>query len=154
MRVQDPLKYGEVLLSLVEPEKGYTQERLRKMFGGSEININFPHAIPVHLTYQTAYVDDSGKLVLRNDIYGYDSTINAILHGDQRRVATVAIERHDASSSAPVMMPADMAIGNGGSYSFGRSEPSFFDRLFGISPEPPPPPRMYRQQRRHSAERN
>jgi murein L,D-transpeptidase YcbB/YkuD len=154
MRVQDPLKYGEVLLSLVEPEKGYTQERLRKMFGGSEININFPHAIPVHLTYQTAYVDDSGKLVLRNDIYGYDSTINAILHGDQRRVAAVAIERHDASSSAPVMMPADMAVGNGGSYSFGRSEPSFFDRLFGISPEPPPPPRMYRQQRRHSAERN
>ena len=42
MRVQDPLKYGEVLLSLVLPKENYTQERLQKMFGGCEVNINFP----------------------------------------------------------------------------------------------------------------
>jgi hypothetical protein len=40
--VQDPLKYGEVLLSLVLPNEHYTAERLQKMFGGSEVNINFP----------------------------------------------------------------------------------------------------------------
>ena len=154
MRVQDPLKYGEVLLSLIEPEKGYTQERLRKMYGGSEININFPHAIPVHLTYQTAYVDDAGKLVFRDDIYGYDSSINAILHGDQRKIASIPIERHDASSSAPVMMPADMAIGDRSGASYSRSEPSFFERLFGVSPEPAPPARQFRQQRRHTARQN
>jgi murein L,D-transpeptidase YcbB/YkuD len=45
MRVENPLKYGEVILSLVLPNEHYTAERLQKMFGGSEININFPHNI-------------------------------------------------------------------------------------------------------------
>ena len=54
MRVQDPLMYGEKLLSIVLPNENYTAERLRKMFGGSEINIDFPVHIPVHLTYQSA----------------------------------------------------------------------------------------------------
>ena len=73
MRVNDPLMYGEKLLSIVLPKENYTAERLRKMFGGSEININFPTNIPVHLTYQSAYVDDAGKLVIREDIYGRDA---------------------------------------------------------------------------------
>ena len=29
----------------------------------------------VHLTYQTAFVDDAGKLQLREDIYGFDERI-------------------------------------------------------------------------------
>ena len=45
MRVENPLKYGEVLLSLVLPQEHYTEERLRKMFGGSEVNINFHQTI-------------------------------------------------------------------------------------------------------------
>jgi L,D-transpeptidase YcbB len=93
MRVQDPLKYGEVLLSIALPKQGYTQERLRKMFGGSEINIDFPVHIPVHLTYQTAYVDDAGKLVIREDVYGRDSALLAQLKGDSRGVADLSIER-------------------------------------------------------------
>ena len=32
MRVQDPVKYAEVLLSIVRPGEGYTEERIRKMF--------------------------------------------------------------------------------------------------------------------------
>jgi murein L,D-transpeptidase YcbB/YkuD len=43
------------------------------MFGGSEVNINFPTSIPVHLTYQTAFVDDAGKLQIRDDVYGRDA---------------------------------------------------------------------------------
>ncbi len=57
MRVQNPLTYGEKLLSLVMPQEHYTEARLEKMFGGNEININFPKNIWVHLTYQTAFVD-------------------------------------------------------------------------------------------------
>ena len=41
------------------------------MFGGSEININFPKNTWVHLTYQTAFVDDEGAAAAR-DIYGWD----------------------------------------------------------------------------------
>jgi hypothetical protein len=44
----------------------------------------------VHLTYQTAFVDDSGKLQLREDIYGFDERIRTILHSDERRIADMA----------------------------------------------------------------
>ena len=48
MRVQDPPKYAEVLLSLVRPHDGYTEERIRKMIAeGSEQDIQFPTYIPV-----------------------------------------------------------------------------------------------------------
>ena len=57
------------------------------MFGGSEVNINFPFNIPVHLTYQSAYVDDAGKLVIREDVYGRDARVIAALKGSERRVA-------------------------------------------------------------------
>jgi murein L,D-transpeptidase YcbB/YkuD len=108
MRVQDPLKYGEVLLSIALPKQGYTQERLRHMFGSAEQNINFPTPIPVHLTYQTAYVDDAGKLVIREDIYGRDSRVLAALRGEDRRFADIAVERHEGRSyrRQAVRMPA------------------------------------------------
>ena len=44
----------------------------------------------VHLTYQTAFVDDAGKLQLRDDLYGFDAHMHAILHSDERRVADMA----------------------------------------------------------------
>src|SRR5437867_8777936 len=37
MRVLDPAKYGEVLLSLTQPKEGYTADRLKKMFGTNEV---------------------------------------------------------------------------------------------------------------------
>ena len=78
MRVLDPPKYAEVLLSLVRPGDGYTIDRIKKMYGPNEINIDFPTFIPVHLTYQTAFVDDDGKLEFREDIYGRDKALLAI----------------------------------------------------------------------------
>lgn len=59
------------------------------MFGHDERTFKLLNRPMVHLTYQTAFVDD-GKLVLRDDIYGFDGRINAILHSDERRVADVA----------------------------------------------------------------
>ncbi len=100
MRVQNPLTYGEKLLSLVLPNEHYTEARLEKMFGGSEININFPKNIWVHLTYQTAFVDEDGKLQLREDVYGRDARMIAILKGSERKVADIAIERAPNTSSA------------------------------------------------------
>jgi len=141
MRVQDPLKYGEVLLSLVRPGEGYTADRLQKMYGGSEININFPTFIPVHLTYQTAFVDDAGRLVIRDDVYGRDARTLAALKGDQRKVADIPVERPKVNFSAPVRA----APGSfGGGPSFFSSGPSFFERLFGGGFEPPPQQRPRR----------
>ena len=108
MRVQNPLTYGEKMLSLVLPKEHYTEAKLERMFGGSEININFPKFIPVHLTYQTAFVDDAGKLQLRKDVYGRDARMIAILKSSERKVADIAVERAPNTSSKPVRMPVGM----------------------------------------------
>jgi L,D-transpeptidase YcbB len=128
MRVQNPLTYGEKLLSLVLPNERYTEAKLQSMFGGSEININFPKNIWVHLTYQTAFVDDDGKLQFRKDVYGRDARMIAILKGSERKVAEIAVERPPNTSAKPVRMPVGMYGGNGGGWNSG---PSFFDFLFG-----------------------
>jgi murein L,D-transpeptidase YcbB/YkuD len=140
MRVQNPLTYGEKILSLVLPNEHYTEARLEKMFGGSEININFPHNIWVHLTYQTAFVDEDGKLQFRKDIYGRDARMIAILKGSERKVADIPVEQHQNSSSKPVKMPVGMYGGSG------PSGPSFFDFLFGGGQAQQP---VYRPQNRN-----
>ncbi len=130
MRVQNPLTYGEKLLSLALPNDHYTEAKLEKMFGGSEININFPKNIWVHLTYQTAFADDDGKLVIRKDVYGWDQRMIQILKGSERKVADLAVERAPNSSSKPVKMPVGMYGGSSGG-------PSFLEMLFGVrQPEP------------------
>ena len=138
MRVENPLKYGEVLLGLALPNEHYTADRLQKMFGGSEVNINFPTGIPDHLTYQTAFVDDDGKLQIRDDVYGRDQRLLAILKGSERKMAEGAIDRPKGSSSAPARMPPGTFGSAGGDNFFGGG---FFDRLFGGSPQPAPKPR-------------
>ena len=90
MRVENPLLYGEKLLSVMMPNERYTAEKLRSMYGPSEININFPTTLPVHLTYQTAFVDDAGNLQITDDIYGRDARHIAVFRSDERRVADVA----------------------------------------------------------------
>jgi murein L,D-transpeptidase YcbB/YkuD len=119
MRVQDPVKYAEVLLSIELPHEGYTQERIHRMFGSGEKDISFPKPLPVHLTYQTAFVDEAGKLVIREDIYGRDARLLAQLRGGERRYADLAIERHQTTRHAPVRMQRP------------SSGFSFFGSLFG-----------------------
>jgi murein L,D-transpeptidase YcbB/YkuD len=92
MRVQDPLKYAEVLLSYAAPRSGYTAPRIRQMFGGPEQQIDFVNRIPVHIAYQTAFVDDRGALQFRDDVYGLDAKLWSILRGSERAVADVAVE--------------------------------------------------------------
>jgi murein L,D-transpeptidase YcbB/YkuD len=137
MRVQDPFTYGEKLLSLVDPEGRYTEAKLQKMLGDNEININFPKPIWVHLTYQTAFVDQDGKLQFRDDVYGRDARMIAILKGSERKVADIAIERAKDSSSKPVKMPVGMYGGQNHGYSNGSN---FFEFLFGGPPRAQAPP--------------
>ncbi len=131
MRVENPLMYGEKLLSLVMPNENYTAARLEKMFGSSEININFPESkfIPVHLTYQTAFVDADGKLQLREDVYGRDQRMIQQLKGSERKVADIAQDRAPNSSAKPVRMTPGLYGGSRG-YEYGGGG-SFFDWMFG-----------------------
>jgi murein L,D-transpeptidase YcbB/YkuD len=102
MRVQNPDEYAEVLLGVSQPQDHYTAARIRSMYGTTEHTINMKQRIPVYITYQTAFVDDSGKAQTRADIYGLDRDINNLLHGE-RRNADVPIARNYNSGSKPVM---------------------------------------------------
>jgi murein L,D-transpeptidase YcbB/YkuD len=126
MRVENPFKYGEVLLSIVLPKENYTQERLRRMIGSSEQNIQFPTHIPVHITYQTAFVDEQGKLVLREDIYGRDNRTLVALRGEERRYADIAVERRETSTRPVRVNERPHWAGGARPYSGG----GFFDQLF------------------------
>lgn len=103
MRVQYPEQYAEVLLSLSQPNEGYTPARIRSLYGDDERTINLKQPIPVHVTYQTAFVDQSGQLNLRHDIYGLDAAVLKLLRGSERLIADTAIPRNYSSSSKPVV---------------------------------------------------
>jgi murein L,D-transpeptidase YcbB/YkuD len=98
MRVQNPDQYAAVLLHITNPKDGYTADRIRNMYGTGERDIQLQYQIPVHLTYQTAAVDESGHLVIREDIYGRDARLLAALKGEDRRIADMPVERREASN--------------------------------------------------------
>ena len=129
MRVQDPVKYAEVLLNIVRPGEGYTEDRIHKMIASrGEQDIQFPHYLPVHLTYQTAFVDENGRLEFREDMYGRDQVLIAILRGEERKIAESPVERREGYSGRPAAMA-------GGYYQNGyqgyQNGGNFFSRLFG-----------------------
>lgn len=122
MRVQNPDKYAEVLLSISQPGEHYTAERIRNMYGKGERTITLAHHIPVHLTYQTAFVDQAGHLQTRKDIYGHDAEILELLHGSERRVADAPARRKYTSNNKPVTARA-----SGRSARYDRRYPRWFD---------------------------
>jgi L,D-transpeptidase YcbB len=116
-----------VLLNLVRPTEGWTADRIRKMYGSSEVDIQFPTTIPVNLTYQTAFVDDEGKLQIRRDIYGYDGRMQSAIKSE-RGMIEMAQER-----------PKESGSGSSGSNKRPRTADlppratggGFFEQLFG-----------------------
>jgi murein L,D-transpeptidase YcbB/YkuD len=126
MRVQDPMKYAEVLLSYAAPRGNHTAQSLQRMFGGEERQIDFAQHIPVHISYQTAFVDDNGKLVFRDDIYSLDKPLMAQLRGSERAVADVAIER----PADPNFKPTAQHVQRMNSAARGGRPFSLFEQLF------------------------
>jgi murein L,D-transpeptidase YcbB/YkuD len=125
-RVQDPLKYAEVLLSYASPKSGYTADGIKKMLGGEEKQLDFHTQIPVHLTYQTAFVDEDGKLQFREDIYGLDAKIMSMLKGSERQVADVAMDR----PADPNFKPSPEETAKLRSVAGGGSPFGLFNQLF------------------------
>ncbi|MBN9010848.1 MAG: L,D-transpeptidase, partial [Rhizobiales bacterium] len=58
---------------------GWTVARLKKLVGGPEKRVDFPRPMNVHTTYFTAWVDDSGDLQTRPDLYGHDKRVEQAL---------------------------------------------------------------------------
>jgi murein L,D-transpeptidase YcbB/YkuD len=76
VRVDEPLTLA---VALLRPERGWSEQRLEKMFGKSERRVNLPEPLPIHLVYFTLRADDSGELQRFDDIYGYAGKARQLL---------------------------------------------------------------------------
>ena len=77
VRVDDPMRLGELVMGGVE--RGWTQARLRSLVGDRERTIFLPRPLAIHIEYFTAFVDDSGALQIREDIYGHTRRVETAL---------------------------------------------------------------------------
>ena len=135
MRVQDPAKYAEVLFNIARPNENWTADKVKRMFGTGEQDIQLPAQIWVLLTYQNAFVDDAGKLQTRRDIYNIDSRTLAAIKSERGMIEPLQERRREqevvaTSQRRPVAAPRTV---------------SFFEALFGFGGRPgqsrPVPPR-------------
>jgi murein L,D-transpeptidase YcbB/YkuD len=145
MRVQNPDQYASTLLNIVMPNASYTPEKIRSMYGRSEIDLKFPTPIPVNITYQTAFVDEAGKLQIRRDIYGRDATMIGLLKNSRNKDLETLVSHAQPNYARPKdTLPAGVNFA-----SDNTSGPSFFERLFGgPSTVTPPAPVGRRPQQR------
>lgn len=81
IRLADPFTFAELLLGRHGWDKTRFEEAVR--VGRTRI-VNLPDALPVFITYETAWVDDAGTVQFREDIYGRD----AMLAGRLGRLAS------------------------------------------------------------------
>jgi murein L,D-transpeptidase YcbB/YkuD len=138
MRVQNPDQYAATLLNITMPNERYTPEKIRSMYGHSEIDLKFPTPIPVNITYQTAFVDDAGKLQFRKDIYGRDAAMINLLKNIRGKDLENVVAHSQPNYTRPsgAALPSNVAFNS--DFGGGPSGPSFFERLFG-APTPPAP---------------
>ena len=93
MRVRDPLRLAEVILSM---DKGWDMARVVELANRGPQNNEIPLSkkIPVHVTYFTTVVDDDGKLKTFNDLYGHEAKIHLGIEGKTHLIAQVREERY------------------------------------------------------------
>ena len=74
VRVDNPFALAEIVLG-----EGWSEERVKALKGGGERMVKMPRSLPIHIGYFSAFVDEQGKLQLREDIYGYSQKVRAAL---------------------------------------------------------------------------
>jgi murein L,D-transpeptidase YcbB/YkuD len=76
-RIEKPIELGEYVL---RDDPRWSREKLQAAIDeGVEQNVRIAHPLNVHFLYLTAWVDDSGTLQFRNDIYGRDTRLDEAL---------------------------------------------------------------------------
>jgi murein L,D-transpeptidase YcbB/YkuD len=74
VRIPNAVDLAEHLLLQDDPE--WTRERIDAAIGrGKNRSIELATPVPVHLVYDTAWVDESGEIQFRKDIYGRDADL-------------------------------------------------------------------------------
>jgi L,D-transpeptidase YcbB len=82
VRMEKPDRFAEVLLA---EDKGWDPSQVKDLWDNSVNSpVTLDHKIPVHMTYFTAVVDESGKVETFGDLYGIDNKLAAALFGDAK----------------------------------------------------------------------
>ena len=77
-RIEKPLDLAEYLL---RDDPRWSRKELEAAIDkGTEQTVMLPHPVNVHFLYLTAWVDESGTVQFRNDIYGRDKRLDEALH--------------------------------------------------------------------------
>ena len=77
IRVEEPFRLAQFVLG---DDTGWTAEKImQKMVAEKEEFVKIRKKIPVYLVYFTAFVDRSGRLNFRNDVYGHDEKMKNLL---------------------------------------------------------------------------
>jgi murein L,D-transpeptidase YcbB/YkuD len=96
IRVENAIYYAQALLAIARPGEEYSVQELWRFIGDEQTELSFSRTIPVHVTYQTAFADDQGRLALREDIYRHDVAINVAIDLDARGRDAQRLKRAEA----------------------------------------------------------
>jgi murein L,D-transpeptidase YcbB/YkuD len=73
VRLPDAPGFAEAIL---KNEPSWNRERIDAVLKkGTNMSVKLAKPLPVHLVYQTAWMDGRGQVQFRNDIYGRDKRI-------------------------------------------------------------------------------
>ncbi|MEO8086534.1 MAG: L,D-transpeptidase family protein [Bacteroidota bacterium] len=77
IRIEEPFKLAKFLL---RNDSRYSDEKIKALMdGGKETFVKMEAKVPVFIAYFTAWVDRSGKLNFRDDIYHHDDKMRQIM---------------------------------------------------------------------------
>ena len=77
IRVEDPAGLAELVLG--GESVGWTAQRIEGAIGNKERTVFLPRPLPVHIEYFTEFVDESGELQERPDVYGLTRKVEGML---------------------------------------------------------------------------
>jgi hypothetical protein len=80
VRMEKPEQFADVLLAA---DKGWPASRVKELWDkGVNSPVSLDGKIPVHMTYFTAVVDETGKVSTFADVYGLDNKLATALFGN------------------------------------------------------------------------
>ena len=77
VRVEQPMRLAVEVMG--GAAHGWTTERVESLIGPNERAVFTPAPVPIHIEYFTEFVDDSGALHEREDVYGLTARVAATL---------------------------------------------------------------------------
>jgi murein L,D-transpeptidase YcbB/YkuD len=95
--VREPERLAALLLA---EDKAWAEQQVETMLATADDSVvPLNRAVPVHLTYFTAVVDEQGKVQTFDDVYGIDDRMAQALFGE------AAVKRDASSVASNIVKP-------------------------------------------------